>query len=301
VRRRQSGLGVLVVMLGFLVGALGGQAVSGAGKFTLKIGSKNFTEQFVLAEMYAQALEAKGYQVERSINLGGTLIAHEAVRTGKIDMYPEYTGTALKNMVKASAPNDPEVVYKTVKEFYEKNFGLTWLDQSKMNNTYILVLRPETAQRYRLKSNSDLAKVANQLVIGTGPEWGDREDGLPGLKRVYGIVFKEWKPMNIGLRYQALQNRQIDVVNGYSTDGEISALKLATLADDKAFWPPFHVAPVIRKTIAANYPGVVQILNSVTALLTDAGQSDLNWRVDGNKQEPRDVAREFLRQHGLVK
>jgi osmoprotectant transport system substrate-binding protein len=294
-------LSVLVVTVLLLVGALGGQAASGAGKFTLRIGSKNFTEQFILAEMYAQALEAKGYQVERFINLGGTLIAHEAVRTGKIDMYPEYTGTALKNMVKASAPNDPEVVYTTVKDFYEKNFGLTWLNQSKMNNTYILVLRPETAQRFRLKTNSDLAKVANQLVIGTGPEWGDREDGLPGLKRVYGIVFKEWKPMNIGLRYQALQNRQIDVVNGYSTDGEISALKLATLVDDKGFWPPFHVAPVIRKTIAVNYPGVVQVLNSVTALVTDVGQSDLNWQVDGKKQEPRDVAREFLKQHGLVK
>ena len=294
-------LSVVAVAVLFLAGALGGQAVSGAGKFTLRIGSKNFTEQFILAEMYAQALEAKGYQVERFINLGGTLIAHEAVRTGKIDMYPEYTGTALKNMVKGQAANDPEIVYKTVKDFYETNFGLTWLDQSKMNNTYILVLRPETAQKFRLKTNSDLAKVANQLVIGTGPEWGDREDGLPGLKRVYGIVFKEWKPMNIGLRYQALQNRQIDVVNGYSTDGEISALKLATLVDDKSFWPPFHVAPVIRKSIAANYPGVVKILNSVTALVTDAGQSDLNWQVDGKKQEPRDVAREFLKQHGLVK
>lgn len=294
-------LSVLAVAVLFLAGALGSQAVSGAGKFTLRIGSKNFTEQFILAEMYAQALEAKGYQVERFINLGGTLIAHEAVRTGKIDMYPEYTGTALKNMVKGSAPNDPEIVYKTVKDFYEKNFGLTWLDQSKMNNTYTLVLRPETAQKFRLKTNSDLAKVANQLVIGTGPEWGDREDGLPGLKRVYGIVFKEWKPMNLGLRYQALQNHQIDVVNGFTTDGEISALKLAALVDDKGFWPPFHVAPVIRKTIAVNYPGVVQILNSVTALVTDAGQSDLNWQVDGKKQEPRDVAREFLKQHGLVK
>lgn len=300
-RRNRVVLSVLVVTVLLLAGALGGRAASGAGKFTLRIGSKNFTEQFILAEMYAQALEAKEYRVERFINLGGTLIAHEAVRTGKIDMYPEYTGTALKNMVKASAPNDPEVVYTTVKDFYEKNFGLTWLNQSKMNNTYVLVLRPETAQKLRLKTNSDLAKVASQLVIGTGPEWGDREDGLPGLKRVYGIVFKEWKPMNIGLRYQALQNRQIDVVNGYSTDGEISALKLATLVDDKGFWPPFHVAPVIRKTIAANYPGVVQILNSVTALVTDAGQSDLNWQVDGKKQEPRDVAREFLQRHGLVK
>ena len=300
-RSYRAGLSALVVAVLVLAGALGGQVVSGAAKFTLRIGSKNFTEQFILAEMYSQALEAKGYRVERFINLGGTLIAHEAVRTGKIDMYPEYTGTALKNIVKAPAPNDPEIVYKTVKDFYEKNFGLTWLDQSKMNNTYILVLRPETAQRFHLKTNSDLAKVAKQLVIGTGPEWGDREDGLPGLKRVYGIVFKEWKPMNIGLRYQALQNRQIDVVNAYSTDGEISALKLATLVDDKGFWPPFHVAPVIRKTIAVNYPGVVQILNSVTALVTDAGQSDLNWQVDGKKQEPRDVAREFLKQHGLVK
>lgn len=300
-RRHRFVLGMLIVIPVLVAVLAAGDVATGAGKLRLKIGSKNFTEQFILAEMYSQALEAKGYQVERFINLGGLLVAHEALRTGKIDMYPEYTGTALKNIAKMPAPNDPIVVWKTVKAFYEKNFGLTWLEQSSMNNTYILVMRPETVQRYHLKTMTDVARVARQLVIGTGPEWGDREDGLPGLKRVYGIQFKEWKPMNIGLRYQALTNRQIDVVNGYSTDGEISALKLATVVDDKAFWPPFHVAPVIKQSIAANYPGVVQVLNSVTALVTDASQSELNWQVDGQKQEPRDVARDFLRKHGLVK
>lgn len=291
----------VVLAASLLALASSGGAAGEGSKLTFKIGSKNFTEQFILAEMYAQALEAKGYRVERFINLGGTLIAHQAVVTGNIDMYPEYTGTALAAVVKGTLSSDPEAVYKQVKEFYESRLGLTLLKPSAMNNGYILALLPETAAKYRLKTLSDLAKVSKELVLGAGAEWRDREDGLPGLKKVYGIEFKEYRPMVIALKYQALRAKQVDIVNGFGTDGQISAMKLARLADDKNFWPPYRVAPVIRREIARNYPGIVQVLNLVTGLLTDEGQSELNWRVDGLKEEPRDVARDFLKKHGLVK
>jgi len=290
-------LAVLVLSLSSSTGV----AAEGVRLTSVRIGSKNFTEQFVLAEMYAQALEARGYRVERFINLGGTLIAHQSLVSGKIDMYPEYTGTALAAVVKAPMSSDPEVVYRTVKEYYENTLGLTLLNQSKMNNGYVLVTLPETAQKYRLKTLSDLAKASKHLTLGAGPEWADREDGVPGLKRVYGMDFKEIKFMLTARKYQALRDRQVDVINGFGTDGQISALKLARLDDDKHFWPPYRVAPVIRREIAHNYPGVVGVLNAVTALLTDEGQAELNWRVDGLKEEPRDVARDFLKKMGLVK
>ncbi|MDR7554952.1 MAG: glycine betaine ABC transporter substrate-binding protein [Armatimonadota bacterium] len=288
---------VAVVLAAGLAAAAGAEGTT----LTLRIGSKNFTEQFILAEMYAQALEARGYRVERFLNLGGTLIAHQAVASGRIDMYPEYTGTALAAIVKGPILNDPEVVYRQVKEYYERELGLTLLRYSQMNNGYVLVVLPETARRYRLKTMSDLARVARQLVLGAGPEWADREDGVPGLRRHYGMEFKEFRPMLTVLTYRALQERQVDVINGFTTDGQIAALGLVRLVDDRRFWPPYRVAPVIRKEIAVRYPGVVAVLNAVTVLLTDERQAALNWRVDGRREEPRDVARDFLRQHGLVR
>ncbi|MDR7518363.1 MAG: glycine betaine ABC transporter substrate-binding protein [Armatimonadota bacterium] len=292
-------LTAVAVML--LIAVPSGAAAGEGGKLTIRVGSKNFTEQFILAEMYAQALEAKGYRVERFINLGGTLIAHQAVVSGKIDMYPEYAGTALAAVVKGTLIADPEAVYRQVKEYYERHLGLTLLTMSRMNNGYVLVVLPETAAKYRLKSMSDLARVSRQLVLGAGPEWADREDGVPGLRKVYGMEFREFRPMITALKYQALRERQVDVINGFTTDGQITAMKLVRLTDDRNFWPPYRVAPVIRRALARNYPGIVQVLNGVTALLTDERQSELNWRVDGLKEEPRDVAREFLRRHGLVR
>ena len=293
-------LSLVVVVSLLALAPAGGQAAGEGGKLILRIGSKNFTEQFILAEMYAQALEAKGYRVERFINLGGTLIAHQAVVSGKIDIYPEYTGTALLAVVKGTLSADPDAVYKQVKEYYESKLGLTLLKPSRMNNGYVLVVLPETAAKYKLKTMTDLAKVSKQLVLAAGPEWADREDGVPGLKRFYNMEFKEYRSMVIALKYQALREKQVDVTNGFTTDGQISAMKLVRLTDDRNFWPPYRVAPVIRKEIAQNYPGIVAILNAVTALLSDESQSELNWRVDGQKEEPRDVARDFLKKNGLV-
>ena len=266
----------------------------------VKVGSKNFTEQFVLAEIYAQALEAAGMKVERKINLGGTLIAHKALEEKQIDFYPEYTGTILLAVMKQEPMTDPKAVYDKVKSEYATK-GLVLLNEAPMNNTYNMVVRPETATQYKLETLSDLAKVSKDLKLGAGPEFRDRKDGLPGLKQVYNMEFKEDLQMAIGLRYQALSNKQIDVVNGYATDGMISALKLKRLKDDKNLWPPYYLAPVVRKDALDANPKIADVLNSVNAMLDESTMAELNYKVDGEKQEPKDVARAFLKSKGVVK
>ena len=267
---------------------------------TVRVGSKNFTEQFVLAEIYAQALEAVGIKTEKKLNLGGTLIAHKAMEEKQIDFYPEYTGTMLLAVLKQDPMTDPKAVYEKVKEAYAK-MGFVVLNQSNLNNGYVMVVRAETAQKYKLETLSDLTKVAKELKIGAGPEFRDRKDGLPGLKAKYDMVFGEDLQMAIGLRYQALKSDQIQVVNGYSTDGMISALKLKRLRDDKSLWPPYYVVPVIRKEALDANPKIGEVLNKVSALLDEGSMAQMNLQVDGDKLEPKDVARDFLKAKGLVK
>ena len=266
----------------------------------VRVGSKNFTEQFVLGEIYAQALEAAGIKTEKKLNLGGTLIAQKAMEEKQIDFYPEYTGTMLLAVLKAEPMSDPKAVYDKVKEAYAK-MGFVLLNQSNLNNGYSMVVRPETAQKYKLETLSDLAKVAKELKIGAGPEFRDRKDGLPGLKAKYDLVFGEDLQMAIGLRYQALKNDQIQVINGYSTDGMISAMKLKRLRDDKNLWPPYFVVPVIRREVLDANPKIGEVLNRVRALLDEASMAKMNYQVDGEKEEPKDVAHEFLKTKGLVK
>ena len=274
--------------------------VASQAQQTVRVGSKNFTEQFVLAEIYAQALDAAGIKTEKKLNLGGTLIAHKALEEKQIDFYPEYTGTMLLAVLKQEPLSDPKAVYDKVKEAYAK-MGLAVLNQSNLNNGYVMVVRAETAQKYKLETLSDLTKVAKELKIGAGPEFRDRKDGLPGLKAKYDMVFGEDLQMAIGLRYQALKNDQIQVVNGYSTDGMISALKLKRLRDDKSLWPPYYVVPVICKEVLDGNPKIGEVLNKVSALLDESTMAQMNLQVDGEKLEPKDVARDFLKAKGLVK
>jgi len=266
----------------------------------VRVGSKNFTEQFIVAEIYAQALEAAGIKVERKLNLGGTLIAQKALEEKQIDLYPEYTGTMLLVVLKAPSMTDPRAVYDKVKAEYAAK-GLVVLSQAPMNNTYNMVVRPETAAQYKLETVSDLARVAKELKLGAGPEFRDRADGLPGLKSVYGIEFKEDLQMAIGLRYQALGAKQIDVVNGYATDGMISALKLKRLKDDKNLWPPYYLVPVVRREALDANPQIADVLNRVDAMLDEPTMAAMNYRVDGEKEEPKDVARAFLKAKGIVR
>jgi len=266
----------------------------------VRVGSKNFTEQFILGELYAQALEASGIKTEKKLNLGGTLIAHKALEEKQIDLYPEYTGTILLAVLKQESMTDAKAVYDKVKSEYAAK-GLVVLNQAPVNNTYVLVVRPDTADKYKLETDSDLAKVSKELKLGAGPEFRDRKDGLPGLREKYGMEFKEDLQLAIGLRYQALKNDQIQIVNGYSTDGMISAMKLKRLKDDKNLWPPYYIVPVVRKDALDANPKIADVLNRVSALLDDATMAELNYKVDGEKMEPKDVAHDFLKAKGVVK
>jgi osmoprotectant transport system substrate-binding protein len=286
--------------------ALAGVAVlllsAGADAQTVRVGSKNFTEQFILGEMYAAALEANGIRVERKINLGGTLIAHKAVTSNEVDLYPEYTGTALNAVLKAPVISDPDAVYKQVKAFYEKEYEVTWLKPSGINNGYAILVRPETAQQHNLKTLSDLAKVSKQLKIGAGPEFADRQDGLPGLKAKYGMEFAEFKQFGaLALRYDALTSKQVDVANGFATDWQIAAGKFAALDDDKHLFPPYYLAPVVRIAVIKANPKIEAIANQVSALVNNQVMRDLNQQVEVKKDEPRDVAKAFLKSKGVIK
>ena len=293
----KNGMKAWLAMAGLMALVAAGPAQA---QSPVRVGSKNFTEQFVLGELYAQALEAAGIKVEKKLNLGGTLIAHKALEEKQIDLYPEYTGTMLLAVLKAEAMTDAKAVYDKVKAEYATK-GLVVLDQANVNNTYVLVVKPEVAAKYKLETLSDMAKVAKELTLGAGPEFRDRKDGLPGLKAKYGIEFKEDQQLAIGLRYNALKGDQIQVVNGYSTDGMIAAMKLKRLKDDKALWPPYFIAPVVRKEALDANPKIGEVVNKVSALLDEASMAAMNYQVDGEKMEPRDVAHDFLKAKGLVK
>ena len=268
------------------------------------VGSKDFTEQFIVAEMYAQILENSGFNVERKLNLGGTPIAHQAIVNGDIDLYPEYTSTGLLTVLKQSPMQDAQEIYATVKQGYEDQFNLTWLTPSPFNDTQALAMTKAVAYQYGIQTYSDLSKKAPELILGGPAEFLEREDGIKGLQKAYGgFEFKETKQLGTGsLRYQALLDGQVDVVVAFGTDGAIKGNDLLLLVDDKVFYPIYNVAPVVRKDVLEKYPQITELLNELAPLLTDDIMSGLNWQVDGpEKKEPADVAKAFLVENGLVK
>jgi osmoprotectant transport system substrate-binding protein len=272
-----------------------------APRDALRVGSKNFTEELVLGELYAQALEHAGLTVTRRFDLGSTDIAMAALQRNEIDLYPEYTGTALVNVLHLPPDSDPRRSYATVKSEYAKRFNLTWLAPAPMNDTQALATTQDVAGRYALGTLSDLAAKASELRLGTVSEFLKRADGLPGLQKGYGgFRFKAIRILDNGLKYQALQHGDVDVVVAFSTEGQLKAENLIVLEDDKHLFPAYHVAPVVRNAALAAKPALAPALNAVSALLTDDAMQDLNLQVDGpQKREPADTARDFLKQHGL--
>jgi len=281
-----------------LAGCAGG---NGAAASTIAVGSKDFTEELILGEMYALILEHNGLRVVRKLDLGGTQVAMAALRRGDIDLYPEYTGTALITQLKAKPSKDAAANYKTVKSYYAAHYQLEWLDAAPFNDTQALATTRAIATKYAIKTLSDLAKAAPQLRLGAIPEFTKRDDALPGLQKAYGgFNFKDVKLFDIGLKYKALESGQVDVVVAFGTDGKIDVDKLYVFADDKHFWPSYQVAPVVRKATLATYPAIATHLNKLAPLLSDDIMRGLNAQVDGAKKEPKTVALEFLRTHGFA-
>ncbi len=271
------------------------------GKITLS--NKPFTESYILAEIFVQLLEHHtSLKVERRIIEGGTTsILHPALVSGEIDLYPEYTGTAWHEVLREKTSiEDPFALYEAVKKAYEERFGLVWLPLLGFNNTFTLAVRRESAEQDNLRTFSDLARVSERYVFGAEPDFFERQDGYENLVKTYGFRFRATKQMAIALKYPAIVSREVDAINAFSTDGLLRKFDLVVLEDDKRFFPSYFCAPVVRKEILERYPEVGEVLGRLAGQISDAEITEMNYLVDEERRDPKEVAREFLKRKGLI-
>ncbi len=284
----------LGIVLAFSLGACQSKAAASGDGITIRVGSKDFTENMIVGELYALALEDAGYKVERNFSIAGSLI-HTSIISDEIDLYPEYTGTGLLSVLGMDMITDPQEVYDTVKQEYNKQFELTWLDYSQANDGQGLVIRTDVAEELNIKTISDLQKHAEKIRFASQGEFDERDDGIPALKRVYG-EFK-WKSSKIydnGLKYTVLANDEADVSPAYTTEGQLVNVDDYTLlVDDKQVWPPYNLAPVVQNDMLERIPEIADILNKISASLDTAAVTELNAKVDVEKQEIEEVAADY--------
>jgi glycine betaine/choline ABC-type transport system substrate-binding protein len=262
---------------------------------TIVVGSKNFTEQIVLAELFAQQVEAHStLHVERRVNLGGTLLCHDALVAGKIDLYPEYTGTALMAVLKEPPQNDPSAVLHRVQDQYRTRFGVEVMPPLGFNNTFAMVVRGDDAAKLHLRTISDIGTFAPKWRAGFGYEFMERPDGYRGWVAAYGLHFSsEPRILDLGLLYRALADRQVDLVAGNSTDGLIAALGMVALEDDRRYFPPYEAVPLVRRAMLDKHPEAGAALGQLTGKISEEEMRRMNYAVDGEHRDPADVVREF--------
>ena len=265
------------------------------------VGSKNFTEQLVLGELLAQYLEAATHSpADRRFYLAGTYICHQALLSGRIDLYVEYTGTALAAVLKERTGGDALQVYEEVRRQYRQRFNLDVMAPLGFNNSFAMVMRGAEAGRLGLTRLSQLTRFAPQMRLGVGYEFLERQDGYKGLVATYELKFAEApRVMDLGLLYRALENGSVDIVAGNNTDGLIAALGLVVLDDDRHYFPPYDAVPIVRPQILAQRPQLRPALNLLAQRITAADMRQMNYAVDGEKQDPAKVVREFLRKQEL--
>jgi osmoprotectant transport system substrate-binding protein len=293
---RQGGVFEFVVLLAFLL------SLPACSHHTrIVIGCKNFTEQIVLGELIAQQIENKTHlPVERRFYLGGTYIAHQSILAGRIDIYPEYTGTALTAVLKEPATSNARAVYDQVKSEYESRFHLTLGPPFGFNDTFAIEIRGEDARRLHLQTLSQAARYAPQWRPGFGYEFMERPDGYKGLVSTYSLKFAAPpRIMDLGLLTRALKDHQVDLIAGNMTDGLIPALDLFVLEDDKHYFPPYEAVAVIREQTLAAHPEIRPALDALGEKISDQEMRQLNYEVDGQKRDVKEVVREFLRNKGL--
>ncbi|HEY0702185.1 MAG TPA: glycine betaine ABC transporter substrate-binding protein [Candidatus Acidoferrales bacterium] len=265
------------------------------------VGSKNFSEQALLGEILAQHIEARTHQsVTRRFYLAGTYICQQSLLAGRIDVYVEYTGTALTAVLRDPLESDSSAVFSRVQSEYKKRFNLDVLPSLGFNNTFAIVVRGEDARRLNLKTISDAAPHAREWRPGFGFEFMERPDGFPGLARVYHLNFAESpRILDLGLLYRALLEKQVDLVAGNSTDGLLSARDLTQLEDDQHYFPPYDAVPIARPDSLAQYPEARAALLDLAGKINDEEMRKMNYAVDGEHRDATDVAREFLHAKGL--
>ena len=282
----------LTLSLALSLSGCGGKAQE--TKATIRIGSKDFTENLIVSEIYALALEDAGYTVERKQNIAGSVV-HTAITSGEIDLYPEYTGTGLLAILQLPMSSDAQEVYETVKAAYDEQFRITWLDSTAINDRNGLAVRTEVAKQYNIYTMSDLQREAEHIRVCSQGEFEYQEDGIPGLEKVYGpLNFASINVYDNGIKYQILEQGEADCCPGYSTDAQLVNTELFTyLEDDKGFWPPYYLAPIVRNEVLEANPEIAEILNAVSAKLDTETMVSLNAKVDIDHMEYDEVAREF--------
>ena len=265
------------------------------------VASKPFGESYLLCEMFAQLLEARGFRVDRRPGLGATEIAFAALRTSAIDVYPEYTGTGLLAILGDTARRSPEAAFGYVSAEFRRRFGVRWLPPLGFENTYAISVRRETAERYRLARLSDLTRAAPELRAGLTADFIGRADGLPGLSRTYGLRFRQVRPLVAAVKYQALASGDVDVIDGYSTDGLIARCDLVVLADDRRFFPPYQAAALVSPSLTRDLPAAIAALTELSARIDERSMRALNRRLEVDGVAVAVVARAALDSLGLVR
>lgn len=295
---------LMKIVASIVVVAIGVGVVSSLTKTkedTIVIGSKNYTEQLILGNILADMLEEHtDLNVERKMNLGGSSVIMSAIDAKEIDLYVDYTGVLLVNVLKQESIKDKDEAYAKTKNGMEEKYGITLLDPLGFNNTYTIAMKKETAEKYGLNTISDLTKVSEQLTFSPTMEFENRDDGLIGLNKTYGLKFKDVKAMDGGLRYSALEKGSCDAIDSFSTEGLLKAFDLKVLEDDKSFFPPYNAVPVIRQDTLEKYPEIKDVLDKLTGKLTEDVMIDLNYQVDKLSIAPEKVARDYLISEGLI-
>ncbi len=265
------------------------------------IGAKNFTEQVVLGELLAQEIEARSnLKVERRFYLAGSYICHQALVSGRIDAYVEYTGTALTAILKQPLDRDPQSVLNTVRTLYASRYAVTAAEPLGFENTFAMVIRGDDARRLHLATLSQAAQYTPQWRLGVGYEFEQRPDGLPGLSQTYGLKFAAPpRTMDLGLLYRALNERQVDMIAGNSTDGPIRAFGLTALEDDRHYFPPYQAVPLVRQDALRRWPQIQSALDALAGKISAADMRAMNEAIDGDHRDPSDVVREFRTKRGL--
>lgn len=291
--------GLLLILVAFILTTGIMMGCSKKEDKVVRIGHKNYTEQRLTAQMLAVMIEDKTDYKTKVTEFGGTMLCFEALKNNEIDVYPEFTGTAYGAILQQLEILNQQETYDYVKKEFEDKYGMTWLNELGWNNTYILSVTKETAETLGVSTVTELIPHAKNMIMGCDNEFIGRSDGLPGLKDAYGIEFKQETPMDQGLTYAALRDGQIDVNVSFSTDGRIAKFSLVNLQDDKNFFPPYYVAPILKQDYTGANPEVVKALNEMSGKFTDEDMQKYNLMVDEGA-DPKEVAAQALKGKGLI-
>ncbi len=292
---------ISILLISFMASCNNGSGENEDGEKKVVLACKPMTEQYILGEILAALIEQNSdIKVEKNFGIGGgTSNIHPAMVKGEIDIYPEYTGTGWLTVLKKEPIKDSDTLFKSVADSYANEYSIHWSERYGFNNTYALVIRKDTAEKYHIKTFEDLAKASDKLVIGANPDFFEREDTFKGLNKVYDFHFKEKKEMDISLRYEALSSEDIDVTTAFNTDPKVKEYDLVLLEDNKKYFQSYHAATLVRLEVLEKYPALKEILAKLDNNISDEEMLQMNYRVEILKEDPKKVALEFIKKKEL--